>query len=186
MLNDLIIKSQINSLLLSLLMVFLITSILFRSVLTGFLAVLPLSVTVAVNFGVMGIFNIPLDIGTVMISSISIGIGIDYAVHYLSRYKTEIAGGAEVKDAIIATNTTTGRAIVFNALAVGFGFLVLTFSSISSLGAVGRIIALTMLVSSIGSLTLLPSLLSVVDRTWMGKLLHKGALEGIKEVKKIQ
>ncbi len=172
-LNDLLIASQIRSMLISLGLVFLITSVLFGSLVIGLLAVIPLVVTVSLNFGIMGLFGIPLDIGTVMISSIAIGIGIDYAIHFLARYRTELVKGASAADAIVTTTSTTGRAIVFNAIAVGLGFLVLAFSSIYSLGMVGWIIALTMLVSSVGSMTLLPAILSLLDGTRIAAVFHR-------------
>jgi predicted RND superfamily exporter protein len=173
-LSDLLLTSQIRSLLISLVLVLIITSVLFGSLVMGMLAIIPLTVTVALNFGLMGILGIPVDIATVMIASIAIGIGIDYAIHYLTRYRSELRQGAGVADAIVTTTTTTGTAIVYNASAVGIGFLVLVFSSITSLGMVGIVIALTMLVASVGSLTLLPAILSLMDGTRLLASFHPG------------
>ncbi|MBN1699378.1 MAG: RND family transporter [Spirochaetales bacterium] len=173
-LSDLIVQSQLLSIVISLVLVFLITAVIFRSVILGVISTIPIIITICLNFGLMGLLDIPLDLATVLIASVAIGIGIDYSIHYISHYKTERNNGASVLDAIKNTNSTTGKAIIYNACSVGFGFLVLVLSSLASIGVLGAMIALTMFVTSMGSMTLIPAILAVVEkRSFFRKSLYK-------------
>ena len=122
-------------------------------------AITPIIGTILGAFGLMGLLGIPLDNATVMISALAIGIGVDYAIHILSRYKRERRSGECMETAIRDTIHSTGKAVVINALAVGMGFLVLVFSSIVPLRNFGALITLTMLLSSGGALVVIPALL---------------------------
>ena len=99
-----------------------------------------------------------------MIASIAIGIGIDYAIHFSSRFKTEIKEGNEELPALEKTLETTGKAIVINALTVALGFIILMWSNMIPMQRFGWLIALTMGVSAWASLTFLPSLILVFKK----------------------
>jgi len=163
-LSELIVQSQLLSIGISLVLVFLITSIIFRSALLGVICTIPIVVTIVMSFGLMGWLDIPLDLATVLIASIAIGTGVDYSIHYINHYRTARTNGLMPGAATTQTNTMTGTAIIYNAVAVGAGFLVLAFSSIASIGVLGAMIALTMLVSSLGALILIPAILSSFER----------------------
>ena len=87
MLNALVVRSQIISLLLSFVLVFLVLAISYKSFWAGLIGIIPLSFSVVMNFGLMGLVGIPLNIATALIASIAIGIGDDYTIHFLSAYK---------------------------------------------------------------------------------------------------
>ncbi|MBN1858168.1 RND family transporter [Candidatus Bipolaricaulota bacterium] len=163
-LSELIVQSQLLSIGISLVLVFLITSLIFRSGLLGVICTMPIVVTIAVSFGLMGWLDVPLDLATVLIASIAVGIGIDYSIHYVNHYRTARKNGMTPEAAVIQTNTMAGRAIIYNALAVGAGFLVLILSNLASIGVLGAMIALTMFVSSLGALILIPAILSSFER----------------------
>lgn len=107
----------------------------------------------------MSYLGIPLDTATMMIASIAIGIGIDYTIHFTSRFKGEFAKQADRRAALKKTLETTGVAIVVNALSVMMGFLVLMMSSLVPLQRFGWLTALTMFTSALGSITVLPALI---------------------------
>ena len=96
-----------------------------------------------------------------MIASIAIGIGVDYTIHFLSRYRIEWNATHDVDEATRRTITTTGRAIVFNAFAVAAGFIVLLLSNFNPLRYVGLLVAIIMGTSSLASMTILPVLLNM-------------------------
>ncbi|MDA3938537.1 MAG: MMPL family transporter [Spirochaetia bacterium] len=162
--DTLLVKGQLQSLALAILLIFVLMILLTRSLIYGIFCVLPVSLTVILNFGIMGWFKIPLDIATAMVSSIAIGIGIDYAIHFFNRYKEELVLGRTSIEALRITIVNTGRAISYNALAVGLGFLMLLFASMPPLIRFGYLIALTMFFSSMASMTVLPALLYLRDR----------------------
>jgi hypothetical protein len=160
-LTNLITKSQTMSILISLTLVFIILSITHRSIAGGLIGIIPIGFTVLINFGVMGIFGIRLDISTAMVAAVSIGIGIDYTIHYLSYYHFERLKTENLETVARNTLAGAGKAIIVNALSVAGGFLVLLFSKFNPLNYFGLLIAITMIASSTASLTLLPILLEM-------------------------
>ncbi len=162
-LTDLLVSGQILSLLVSLLGVALVVGLIFRSVRFGLLSMIPLGFTITLNFGIMGWLNIPLDTATTMLASIAIGIGIDYTVHFLSKYRRELRAGSSSHAAVGETIQTTGRAIAYNVMAVAAGFAVLLFSSFGPIATLGALVALSMGISGLAALTLLPAALMATE-----------------------
>jgi len=162
-LNALVVQSQLVSVALSLLMVFLILSVYYRSAIAGLIGLAPLSISILTNFAVMALVGIKLNIGTAMVASIAVGIGIDYTIHYMAAYHHEYlltgGGGSFLR----RTFLTSGKAILFNAVSVGAGFAVLALSQFNILAELGILIALTMGTSALVSLTLLPVLLIMIN-----------------------
>ena len=144
--------------------VFLVCLFIFRSFTGGILSIIPITLTVVTNLGLMGLAGFPINFGTVMIASISIGAGIDFTIHFIERFKTEyVEGGKSFKNAYFETLQTTGKAIMISAFAVAGGFLVLTLSTFKMLAISGLMVAMTMLLSSIASITVLPALIKWID-----------------------
>ena len=153
------VQTQISSLLTSVLAVGFIVSALMRSVSLGLLSLTPLVFTVVINFGIMGYAGIPLDAVTSIIASLAIGIGVDYAVHYLSRYRLELSKHGNKAAALENTGRSAGRGIFFNAVALITGFLVLVFSHFKAISIFGVLISATMVISSLAALLVIPLLL---------------------------
>ncbi|MEM5948027.1 MMPL family transporter [Spirochaetia bacterium 38H-sp] len=168
-LTDLIVKSQVISIVASLALVFLIIVINFRSVVAGIYGLIPLGITVLLNFGIMGILGIKLDISTSMVASLAIGIGIDYTIHFLNYYHRERLRTGDSKKASSNSIKGVGKAIVFNAVSVAAGFLVLLLSRFTPLNYLGLLIAITMLTSSTASISLLPALFSIKEPAFLRK-----------------
>ncbi|HIE26849.1 TPA: hypothetical protein EYP66_06145, partial [Candidatus Poribacteria bacterium] len=162
-------RSQISSLLIALLLVFLLLWAQFKSIVGGLISVAPIALTILVNFGVMSYLGIPLDTATMMIASIAIGIGIDYTIHFTSRFKGEFAKQANQRAALEKTLETTGVAIVINALSVMMGFLVLMMSSLVPLQRFGWLTALTMFTSALGAITVLPALILLTKARFVSR-----------------
>jgi len=153
-----VVTSQLRSLTGSLLAVFLMLALIFRSVSRGVMGMIPLVFTVLFNFGVMGFFGIHLDIGTALVSSIVIGIGVDYSIHYLFRMLRELRQGSGLREAISNTVRRSGKAITSNAVTVGFGFLALSVSEFLPLVTLSWMIGLTLNISALSTMILLPAL----------------------------
>jgi predicted RND superfamily exporter protein len=158
-LSALVVQSQIISLAISIFMVFAIIALSNRSVIAGFVGILPLFISILVNFAVMGWLGIKLNLGTSLVASVSVGIGIDYAIHFIDAYKREYRGGAGFLRRAFATS---GKAIIINAISVGAGFAVLAFSQFVILASLGLLMALTMFTSALISLTVIPALLMLI------------------------
>jgi len=166
--NELIIMGQIKSLALSTVMVFVIASIIMRSALGGLFAIIPLAISVLMNFGILGSTGMPLDSGAAMVSAVAIGIGVDYSIHLLSSVKHGFkTRGAE--NAVHEGINITGNAIMFNAVSVAFGFLVMAFSSFNEVVKMGSFIAFTMFTSSAGTMLLLPVLINTIKPKFLNR-----------------
>lgn len=169
-LASMIIQGQISSLFMALLTVFVIVLLLLRSWEGSLFSTMVVASTILINFGVMGWLGIPLDIVTVLISSIGVGVGVDYSIHIYTRYQEE----REKHDpAQSVTNTIihTGKAIVTNAGSVIAGFLILLLSSFPPFRYFGSLVTMAMFVASSSALIVLPALILLrwESRTKAGK-----------------
>ncbi|MBU0970641.1 MAG: MMPL family transporter, partial [Proteobacteria bacterium] len=162
--EQLILRGQLLSVAISLVIVLVLVALIMQSVIYGLLAILPLGLALFVNFGIMGFLDIPLDAATAITACVAIGIGIDYGLHYLNRYRLFRALGKDHTEAAMLTTQTTGGPILINAFAVAAGFLVLVLSAFVPLVNLGILIATTMLTSAAGALTLLPAALTLTDK----------------------
>jgi len=153
--TDLILEGQIKSLLMSLLIVIVLLSFMFKNIYIGLIGSVPIIITSLISFGIMGLLDIALSSTTALISSIAIGIGIDYAVHFIERYKINALLTNDKAKTIKLTMHHSGRAIIFNAVVVIAGFLVLLFSVFPPNRALGALVSLNMFTSFLGTVTIM-------------------------------
>ena len=158
-----LLQSQVMSLVLALIMVFVCVIFLLHSFLGGLIGLIPISFTLVTIFGFMGFFRIPLDIATVLVGSVAVGTGIDYTIHFISRFRKELATGKTKAMALELTLQTTGKAILINVATVMTGFLVLVFASLIPLQRFGILVAITTLGSGLGAITILPAIIFLTN-----------------------
>ncbi|MCW5888941.1 MAG: MMPL family transporter [bacterium] len=139
-----------------------VSALLLRSFLAGLLVVVPLALTVAVNFGVMGLLRVPLDGITATISAMAVGIGADYAMYLLFRVREERATSGDLATALRRALDTSGKAVCFVASAIAVGYATLCLSGFALHVELGALVALAMLVSAASALVVLPALLTVL------------------------
>ncbi|MFC1593647.1 RND family transporter, partial [Candidatus Neomarinimicrobiota bacterium] len=168
-LAQLIVKGQMISLIISLVIMFIIMSLVFRSIVGGVISIIPLISAIIVVFGFMGYAGIDLDIATAMLSSIMIGVGIDYTVHFLWHVKEHIKEGQDLNTAIFTTLRLSGKGIIFNALSVIIGFSVLLLSVFVPVNFFGLLILLSIGMCLVGALALLPAIVSLLKPKFLFK-----------------
>jgi predicted RND superfamily exporter protein len=159
-----LINSQLGSISIAIIFVIIIVGLILRSMLSGIFASIPIIAAIIILFGVMGITGISLNIATVLVASIALGIGIDYSIHIISHFNDSYQETNNLKIAIEETIMISGKAIIINVISVSVGFLTLVFSDMVPLQYFGILIALSMVSSSLGALTLLPVILILVHR----------------------
>jgi len=164
-LDQSLLKSQTGSLIIAIIMVFILVSLMFWSAGKGLLSTIPIIVTVAILYGLMGWIGIPLNVVTVLVASVAIGIGIDYSIHFISHYDQTLKKTGSISKSVDATMQIAGNAILINFLSVSAGFLVLAFSEFVPIIYFGILIAISMFGSSMGALTLLPAILLLKNDT---------------------
>jgi len=160
--NEMMVSGQALSILTSLVLVWLLTSVLFRSPLLGLFSTMPLFFSLFLNFGFMGLSQIPLNLMTMATSSIAVGVGIDYAIHFVHRYQHDRRAGLDFGPAVAETLRTSGVAIGLNAFTVALGFMALYLSEFKGVADMGLLISLTMATSAFAALTILPVLFVLV------------------------
>ncbi|UCC32549.1 MAG: MMPL family transporter [Phycisphaerales bacterium] len=156
---DAIVTTQVRSLLASLIGIFVVTAFLGRSLGWGVLCVLPCALAVLVNFAVMGWVGMPLGVATSMFSGMTLGIGVDYAIHLLERFRLARRRGLELEAALTDAVTATGPAIFIDALAVALGFGIMTLSQVPANARLGGLVVLSIVNCFAATLLLLPALL---------------------------
>ncbi len=152
-------KSQILTLGAVFVGIVLMFIVLFRSVSLSLIAIVPNLLAAAMVLGGMGYVGIPLDMMTITIAAVSIGIGVDQSIHYIVRFRRELAQSGDYAQAIVAAHTTIGKAVYFAGITIVLGFSILVFSMFMPTIYFGLLTGAAMLAAMLGSLLLLPSLL---------------------------
>jgi len=153
-----VVNGQLLSLGIAVAVVFLLLWIVFRSARGAAMSVMPLLLSMVMLFGIMGYAHIDLNMVTALLSSIMIGVGIDYTIHYIWRYRAERRKGKSPEKATILTLQTTGRGILFNALSVIIGFTALIFSAFTPVKFFGILVVLTIASCLLAALVIIPPL----------------------------
>ena len=157
---DYVVQSQVESFGLAFVVVFFLIGLLFRSVRMTALAVIPNVLPVFVTVGLMGFLAIHLDVATVTITSILIGIVVDDTIHYLHRFRDELAAtGGDHAEAAVRTAEGAGRAITATSVIFALGVLVLGLASVKSIVYFGLLTSAAMVVAFVGDMIVLPAIL---------------------------
>ncbi len=133
--------------------------VLFRSLSIAALCILPNIIAAAFVLGIMGWLSIPLDIMTITIAAISIGIGVDNTIHYMHRFRREFQRIGDYRRTMYFCHDSIARAMYFTSLTIVAGFSILMLSNFIPTIVFGLLTSIAMLVALLGSLTLLPQLL---------------------------
>ncbi|MBW2600289.1 MAG: MMPL family transporter, partial [Deltaproteobacteria bacterium] len=184
-----VVLGQTQSLFLSLLVVGLIVALLFQQIKAGPLALIPMSIAVIINFGIMGWLQINLDMATSVIAAITVGIGVDDTIHFLNSFRQNRARGLDIDESINRTLAVSGKAILFTSFALILGFSVLITSNFLPVSLFGILTASTMINTTIGALLILPSVIKAtginLDRpqsdSWVSRHLDIDKLLGMKQ-----
>jgi predicted RND superfamily exporter protein len=139
--------------------VFVLSAIAFRSLVAGLFVVLPLLGVILANFGLMGWFGIPIDISSSTSAAMAIGIGADYEIYLLYRFREELRRTASIQSATVQSLLTSGKAILFVAMSVIGGYSVLQFSAFTFYSTLSTMVITTMVISAGFALFLLRALM---------------------------
>jgi predicted RND superfamily exporter protein len=161
--SEILSRDQIWSAVTSVLLIFLVTSLGFRSVRLGSITLIPLTVGILLNFILMVLLRIPFDVVTVMFSSVVMGVGIDDSIHLILWYRRSLAEFPDPADhgkALARTLMIAGRPILLTSLTIVAGLLVLAFSRFMPVVYFGLLVSLALLTTTIGALIILPAVLA--------------------------
>ncbi len=160
--SELVVSGLTSSLVTSLGAVFVLTALMFRSVTAGLINIIPISVVIIFSLGLLGLLQSPLQMGKSITFAMVIGVGIDYTIHFLNKYRSKVREGLIDPEAItLATMATSGKAIFFNAIVVMGGFAVLLASNFLPNWHLGAMMVLNMGACLVASMTILPMVLNI-------------------------
>lgn len=133
--------------------------VLFRSLSISLIAIVPNFLAAAIVLGGMGLARIPLDMMTITIAAITVGIGVDHAIHYITRFRREFAVDGDYIATMYRAHASIGRALFYTAITIIVGFSILAFSNFIPSIYFGLLTGLAMIAALFGSMTLLPRLI---------------------------
>ena len=151
--------SQIGTISIVFSVIFIMFLILFRSFYLSIIGIVPNLLAAGVVLGSMGLMSIPLDIMTITVAAISVGMAVDNTIHYIHRFKVEFRETGQYKQSMINSHSTIGRAMLYTSLTIILGFLVFATSNFNPSVYFGFFVSLAMIMALLGALTLLPQLL---------------------------
>ena len=154
-------KSQILTLGLVMVGIFIMFMILFRNIRLSLIGIVPNFIAAFFILGIIGMLGIPLDMMTITIAAITIGIAVDNSIHYIYRFKEEYLKLKDYKETLKNCHSTVGVAILNTSITIVFGFSILVLSKFIPTIYFGIFTGLAMLLAMISVLTLLPSLILV-------------------------
>ena len=151
--------SQILSLGFVMVGIFLMFMVLFKSVMLSIIGIIPNLLAATFVLGLMGLINLPLDMMTITIAAIAIGIAVDNSIHYIYRFREEYESTKDYELSLYKSHDSIGRAIFFTSITIIFGFSILVLSNFVPTIIFGLLTGLAMLIALLAVLTLLPKLL---------------------------
>ena len=151
--------SQIQTLVAVFLGIMAMFALLFRSIPVSIIAITPNFLAAGIVLGSLGLFGVPLDLMTITIAAISVGMGVDNSIHYIHRFRSELAVDGDYKAAMYRAHSTIGRALIYTAITIIAGFSLLALSNFMPSIYFGLFTSLAMAAALVGSLTLLPAML---------------------------
>jgi uncharacterized protein len=168
-----VIKGQVSSLIFAILTVFILLAIIFRSFKGGLIGSIPLTASIFIVFGFMGITGIALDAATALLSSIMIGVGVDFTIQYMWCFNSELRKGLTYEEATGSSLQTIGRSIIINGFSVMAGFSALMFSGFTSIRFFGYLVFISIGSCLIGAILVIPAFLVYFRPSFIEKDLNK-------------
>jgi uncharacterized protein len=160
--QDLMVVGMMKAVLGSFVAVFLLMTILFRSVPLGFISMIPLTFAIVLSYGLVGFSGKDYDMPIAVCSALSLGLGIDFAIHFIQRFCRKYRETGSLKEAHRYIMGDPNRAIARNAVVIILGFLPLTLSTLGPYITVGLFFAMLMAFSALSTLVLLPAIMNIV------------------------
>ena len=152
-------SSQILTLGVVFLAIFVMLAVLFKSLFVASVSIIPNVIAALSVLGGMGLMGIPLDMMTITVAAITVGIGVDHTIHYMHRFKSELKVDGDYLASMHRSHASIGRAMYYTAVIIIFGFGIMVLSRFIPTIYFGLLTSFAMFASLLGSLLLLPKLL---------------------------
>ncbi|MCD4694728.1 MAG: MMPL family transporter [Bacteroidales bacterium] len=182
-----LVKNLFTSLLLALVIITVLMAMLFTSIRMIIISLIPNIIPLIMTAAMMGYIGIPIKPSTVLIFSIALGISVDNAIHFLSRYRLQlIINKWKIKESAIAALKETGFSMIYSSVVLFFGFIIFVLSSFGGTESLGYLIAFTLVIALLSNLFVLPSLILTLDKWITTKTFKEPLLEIFDEEEDIE
>lgn len=182
-----LVKNLFTSLILALLIITVLMALLFTSIRMILISLVPNIIPLLTTAAMMGYLGISIKPSTVLIFSIALGISVDNAIHFLSRYRLQLKfNNWQIKVSVIAALKETGFSMIYSSVVLFFGFIIFTLSSFGGTESLGYLIAFTLFVALFSNLFLLPSLILTLDKRITTRTFKEPLLEIFDEEEDIE
>ena len=173
--RDVIAEAQIWNLALALSMVFVCVALNFNSLSAGVILTVPLFISNLIAFALMAAYQIGLTVNTFPVSSVGIGLGVDYGIYFIGRLREEKKTTQDLNQAIVNTMRSNGKSIFLIATTLCMGLLVWLFSELKFQAQMGALLAILLFLNMLGALFLVPSLIAILKPKFLLRI--NGATE---------
>ena len=163
--NDYLISNLLMSLLIAFLIISLLMASIFKSLRMILISIIPNLIPLLFTAGIMGFFGVNFKPSTVLVFSVAFGIAVDFSIHFLTKYKMELAHSSSIAEAVRKVQKEISTSMIYTAVILFFGFIIFVFSDFGGTIALGLFTALTLLIALLSNLILLPCLLLSYDIT---------------------
>ena len=161
--NDYLISNLLMSLLIAFLIISLLMASIFKSLRMILISIIPNLIPLLFTAGIMGFFGVNFKPSTVLVFSVAFGIAVDFSIHFLTKYKMELAYSSSIAEAVRKVQKEISTSMIYTAVILFFGFIIFVFSDFGGTIALGLFTALTLLIALLSNLILLPCLLLSYD-----------------------
>ena len=160
---SMVVQSALISISISIFIIFIVSFIFYKKFSWAILSIIPLLTAIILNFGIMGLIGVELSHLTALLTSIIIGVGVDFSIHYISDYRHKIKENVPIHDRSLKTSQDVGYPIMLDVVS-NLGFIALLFSAIIPLNYMGALMVFAMISTSFGALTILSSIIEILKR----------------------
>ena len=162
--NQTLLRGTLESVIICVVIVFVLLLLVLRSFWMSLIGVIPIGICLLVDFGFLGFTGIELNTATALVSSIGIGIGVDFSIHFITWYRRELQVDRDILAAVDRAIIHKGRAILYNLFVIVGGFAVLMGSQMVPLRQFGLLTAICMAVTATGALVIVPAILRLLAK----------------------
>jgi predicted RND superfamily exporter protein len=160
--NDEVERSHVANIALILLVIFVLHSVTYQSISSGFIILLQISTATMLSLAYMAIAGLGLNINTLPVQSVGVGIGVDYAIYIVDRIRHEVQDTEDIDEAVRRAVRTTGMAVTFTATTIVGGIVLWTFSSLRFQADMAWLLSILMVINMFGAITVVPAFYSIL------------------------
>ena len=160
--NDEVERSHVANIALIFLIIFVLHSVTYKSIPSGFIILLQIATATMLSLAYMAVRGIGLNINTLPVQSVGVGIGVDYAIYIVDRIRQEVTDTEDVDEAVRRAVQTTGMAVSFTATTIVGGIVLWVFSNLRFQAEMAQLLAILMVINMLGAITVVPSFYSIL------------------------